>query len=1013
MLFFKKNKKKIYLDESYISSVLSEVYKFCYKNNFYQYRSEIIDKTLSIQSKINELFQHNISSHYNEITFDDVSQLFLSSFHDNSFLLNAYQSLFLFEEKKSNSNQDIFWKIKFSTKNNQEYIFYKNKKYVNYEIIVYQNDWIDFFEKLAIDYFDKTNYFFFFDVLKKELLKIKQHFSKTEEEWYEFFYDKIFEYQKSDPRILYFLRALQIRKNICDLLGISWLEGTGFNNIGSFNKISHNSLIVNKDNSIEINNKNNSFYLNNSELFKPIFLAMTHDYLLKFLTDNEKALLLQEKISLEKLIQKTSIDFSNEFKITWLSHHLFIKDNALSKLSSFNWNHILLKEHNVLTSKPCYELVQFLFLKTAIRLSLLFYLNEDKNSLENSRNSNNSNVNALYNQFLLEVKKYYTLEEFIILFYQQLSQLKIILPSEVYRELNKLEINRNNQVNFLKNFSCFIEDNYENIQQVIYEAIVSTKWSGTTYLDFSNIRIYGEEIRDGLRFSKGVYPYIEGLNNQIQSQGREYNDYPINVSLPIHHIELSHFFKKEKTIIIEDNVDTNISSLAQQQEEDLIERENKQKYIKNDFLKRSVIIPDFFLWRLYKQNEQSYWYLLNLNYLKQHYPNLNPFLEKDYTKIEELINQKIIPKKQNNVDIYKKYNINYFFNNLLLYSKKNNICFIFKDNSSYFLDKLFNHNSSNTLLLYNNEISPIFDFLKSSDNSNSSKRYYLNFAFNLSYFYKKEESSVLKNNAFFDKESLKESLNFYFILVSLFFTKYNIQLFGNLIGLDDLIYYLKGNDINLNIEQERNHILLNFFNIIKEIKKDRETIFNLFTIKKDKSLLSYNSFVNNLNERRQEAKYFSSIKGNDFIFDNFILDYHFGMQNNKSFYYFANTKENYLGSKHYLLEIFDFGKKRIIHSPHFVHHYHQNIVEHEVFSKTFLKNSQSFFKKHINLFKDFYYSEEYYYRELSFYKNYIPFFKTGCNANLNYIDIYNKNTEELKIILLNNWLNGITSVSFF
>ena len=263
-------------------------------------------------------------------------------------------------------------------------------------------------------------------------------------------------------------------------------------------------------------------------------------------------------------------------------------------------------------TKKTFEPLQWLFLRTAIKLSL---------SLCKKTNLNNCTEQAL-------------------LFYNNLSELNIILPLSFYREINK-SLNWEN-FNFVKNFSALLQDDYDDIQQTIFNSIKTTKWTGSVYLDFSQLRKKGSSIRQGLRISNGIKPYIEMLNGLIKTQGREKWDCPISVSLPIYSYEIKSLFLDKEEIkqtieeqqlfseiqkeeinnnknILFSNKMFNGNSLVEIEKEIEIDHHNLNNEIQFDFLNRVIILSDLFLWKIYSNNFNEEWYLMDEYYFKNQF----------------------------------------------------------------------------------------------------------------------------------------------------------------------------------------------------------------------------------------------------------------------------------------------------------------------------------------------------------------------------------------------------------
>lgn len=116
-------------------------------------------------------------------------------------------------------------------------------------------------------------------------------------------------------------------------------------------------------------------------------------------------------------------------------------------------------------------------------------------------------------------------------FYNLLSRLAILPTETLLREAGK------ELPNFLEDKSTRIPDRFEPIWEGIHQAAVGTKWTGAVTLDWREVRSEGAPISGGIRKSKGVIPFIDTINQALFAQGRENQDRPVTITIPIWHLE--------------------------------------------------------------------------------------------------------------------------------------------------------------------------------------------------------------------------------------------------------------------------------------------------------------------------------------------------------------------------------------------------------------------------------------------------------------------------------------------
>lgn len=114
-------------------------------------------------------------------------------------------------------------------------------------------------------------------------------------------------------------------------------------------------------------------------------------------------------------------------------------------------------------------------------------------------------------------------------FYQALSTRLVVLV-DALREAGQ------HQPDFLEDQTGRVGDDFEAIHDAIRLAAVATKWNGTVALDWRQVRAAGSSIA-GQRTSQGVVGFWRSLDMVLAAQGRQGDDRPVTVALPLWHRE--------------------------------------------------------------------------------------------------------------------------------------------------------------------------------------------------------------------------------------------------------------------------------------------------------------------------------------------------------------------------------------------------------------------------------------------------------------------------------------------
>ena len=232
MPFFTQKNRKQEFTVFYVSSLISRLYERVYGEQTFLYRDEILELSEKIYNDTIQNFGAGEHIHYN---LESVLG-FIKRSIEKPYLVEQFDLLFAPKQR----TRSINWNVVLEQKEKQQKAFvfeqavydkHNQLKQKSLVVQLSQQDWIDFFEQIAIQTI-KDGAPFAFNDIESGIYKHGKDYSKTDEEWYYFFYNLFFEFLERDPRIIAFIRAIQIRKQLCDILGISWLQGTGFNEAG-------------------------------------------------------------------------------------------------------------------------------------------------------------------------------------------------------------------------------------------------------------------------------------------------------------------------------------------------------------------------------------------------------------------------------------------------------------------------------------------------------------------------------------------------------------------------------------------------------------------------------------------------------------------------------------------------------------------------------------------------------------------------------------------------------------
>lgn len=115
-------------------------------------------------------------------------------------------------------------------------------------------------------------------------------------------------------------------------------------------------------------------------------------------------------------------------------------------------------------------------------------------------------------------------------FYHALSQRRLVVL-DALREAGKPT------PTFLDDHTIRVGDSYRAILQATNTSALATQWTGTVTMDWRQVRAVGSPIAAGRRPSYGVTAFWEGIDRNLLAQGRQGEDRPVTVTLPLWHRE--------------------------------------------------------------------------------------------------------------------------------------------------------------------------------------------------------------------------------------------------------------------------------------------------------------------------------------------------------------------------------------------------------------------------------------------------------------------------------------------
>lgn len=118
--------------------------------------------------------------------------------------------------------------------------------------------------------------------------------------------------------------------------------------------------------------------------------------------------------------------------------------------------------------------------------------------------------------------------------YDAISSLAVIPSETMLREAGKA------QPRFLEDEAGVVGDQFEAVHDAIHRAAIKTKWTGTVAMDWRQVRAQGAPIA-GRRLSQGPIGFMKPIHMSLAAQGRQGEDRPVTVTLPLWHRDIEDF----------------------------------------------------------------------------------------------------------------------------------------------------------------------------------------------------------------------------------------------------------------------------------------------------------------------------------------------------------------------------------------------------------------------------------------------------------------------------------------
>lgn len=596
---------KINYTPNKIANIISTIYERVYGKSVINYRSTIINKTQDVLTELSNLYGNDKDSLWQLNDIHNVIKKILQKENNIQINLQTNDLLYSANKKSSPEKEDKFyindkfavnptWNISvlrdfeidkpdddilinLGSNIKRNTVSRKIKTGIRKVQITKRRS--DWIKWLKSLAYNSEQHFSI-EALEKIFNASNTTYTFNSDGWYSFIENNVFEAIKEDPRLFAFLRIIQQRKARANIIGQDWLDGSDLN--------------------IKPEEKSRKLFLLEHPDSDDIYRALW----IKNIQRLAKAKKIDPRFVSERIFDLNKIanmiDPSKDILIDWRGYQYLRNGGCLWEIpEGFQWELIAYPKMKAQVS--AYEPPQWTWMRLAMSLAL------------NEKDP----------------------QSHVFDFYSMVSKLAILPSETMLREAGKIT------PNFLEDKSIRIDDDFDSIYGAINQAAVNTKWTGTVALDWRNIRSTGSSIRDGIRVSKGITPFLDIINMSLLSQGRPLNDNPVTSLVPIWHLETIKLLKT---------------------------KENKYSNIQTVFT-----VSDLFMKRLFK-NEK--WTLFDPAF----FPELKIGDELSYLKAEEAS----IERKKKNLQCSKTISSQKLWKRLLSALKQGQIFIVFEDSNKVY-----------------------------------------------------------------------------------------------------------------------------------------------------------------------------------------------------------------------------------------------------------------------------------------------------------------------------------------
>lgn len=502
---------KIPFSSAKISEYISISYREVYNKNVFKYRSEINNLTKKIIVNLEKKLGNEVNSEWEHLEILKEIHQALGENIERMDVFYAFDDFYKGEMNpkktidkttsissfKKRATFDPAWNFYIRRMETQEEFYLrvqqgiaKGEDVTNFEprerrglINIKRSQWINFWEKISLE----SNIPLDVNFIIKQIKSEKNTYSFYNEDWYDFWDNLIFSIIEKDMRNYGLATAISLRKMRYDLIG---------GNIFLFSGLNIESHYDKKDQiDIDLFDKENI-----KDTYSQFFIQFITQ--LSFSEDMKKDLLNGFDLN---LLSKNIVPERDKL-IDWRAIQNLKQSCSLNIIpSGTQWK---LNNKIYTTKEDCFELIQWMYMRLSIALSYN----------EKAENKNNRAI-ELYNAF---------------------STNKIVPTAGMLREAGK------SIPNYMEDQALIVADRYENIWESINETAIGTKWTGTVTLDWREVRAKDSPIKNGIRASGGILPFLETINTSLNAQDREPDDKPVTNIIPIYHKDVEFILYPEK-----------------------------------------------------------------------------------------------------------------------------------------------------------------------------------------------------------------------------------------------------------------------------------------------------------------------------------------------------------------------------------------------------------------------------------------------------------------------------------